>query len=54
MIIKNAAFIFDFLTNKVSISTIFEETGVSGGQTALAGLVWDQSWTVKIQNYFGF
>ena len=31
----------------------FEHLGVPNGQTALAGLVLDQSWTVTIQKQFG-
>ena len=48
-IIKNAAFIFNFLPNKISISVTFDELGVLNGRTALAELLLDQPWTVTIQ-----
>ena len=46
---KHAASIFDFLTNKKSISITFKKLSVLKEQTALAGLVLDQSWTGIIQ-----
>ena len=52
MIIKNASFIFDFLTNKMSISITFEKISVPSGQTVLEEIVCDQNWTVTIQKDF--
>ena len=49
MSIKNAAFIFNFLTNKISISMTFQTLAIPNGQLALAGPVLYQPWTVTIQ-----
>ena len=49
MIIKNAAFNFDLLTNKLSRSKEFDRIGVLKGQQAIAGLVLVQPWTVIIE-----
>ena len=47
MIIKNAAFMSEYLTNKLSISITFET--ILKGRTAIAILVLVQSWTVTIK-----
>ena len=44
MIIKNAAFIFDLLTNKLSRSNAL---GFVNGQTAIAGLFWSKLGLLK-------
>ena len=49
MIIKNAAFIFDPLTNKTSRSITLKKLSVPNGQIALAELVLDKSWAVTFQ-----
>ena len=53
MIIKNAAFTFDLLTNKFSGSKACETIECLNGQTVMAALVLVESWTVTIEKYFG-
>ena len=49
MIIKNAAFIFDLLTNKLSRSKAFETIESSNGTNSNSGLVLVQSWTAALK-----
>ena len=49
MIIKNKAFIFNFLPHKLSITITIEKLSFPNGRKALAGPVLHQSWTVTIQ-----
>ena len=50
---KSAAFTFDFLTNKLTISITLEKVNNPNGQTSLAGIVFDQTWTVTNQKSIG-
>ena len=50
---KSAAFIFDFLTNKLTISITLETVNNPNGQPSLAGIVLDQTLTVTKQKSIG-